>query len=183
MAVQEGLRFHFGSNRRNLFASHSTCANIKKAHSLIKCLLSMPIEVIGWHQLLKGDIDQRGKEALLHSHHGDRFCSSSPRLYYLPPFFGFFPRKLYPHAVHAYNHCQAFLCHSGTVCFNTQVHCAKCVSESVSNNFSFRGEATNVEAGFFASILPAEWKPKDLERHGRASQRNLSRDGEISINP
>jgi hypothetical protein len=35
MAVWEQLRAHFGNNRRNLVASHSTCANIKKAHTLI----------------------------------------------------------------------------------------------------------------------------------------------------
>ena len=34
MAVWEELRTYFGSNRRNLAESHSTCANIKKAHSL-----------------------------------------------------------------------------------------------------------------------------------------------------
>jgi len=32
MAVWEQLRSHFGSNRRKLVASYSTCANIKKAH-------------------------------------------------------------------------------------------------------------------------------------------------------
>ena len=35
MAVLEQLRAHFGSDRRNLVASHSTCVNIKKAHTLI----------------------------------------------------------------------------------------------------------------------------------------------------
>jgi hypothetical protein len=35
MAVWERLRTHFGSNRRNLVKSHSNCANIKKAHSLL----------------------------------------------------------------------------------------------------------------------------------------------------
>jgi hypothetical protein len=34
MAVWEQLRTYFGSNRRNLAESHSTCANIKKAHTL-----------------------------------------------------------------------------------------------------------------------------------------------------
>src|SRR5213083_1829989 len=34
MAAWERLRIHFGSNRRKLITSHSTCANIKKAHSL-----------------------------------------------------------------------------------------------------------------------------------------------------
>jgi len=35
MAVLEQFRAHFGSDRRNLVASHSNCANIKKAHTLI----------------------------------------------------------------------------------------------------------------------------------------------------
>ncbi len=35
MAVWEGLRSHFGSNRRYPVTSHSTCANFKKAHSLL----------------------------------------------------------------------------------------------------------------------------------------------------
>ena len=34
MAAWERIRAHFGSNRRNLVASHSTCAHIKKAHTL-----------------------------------------------------------------------------------------------------------------------------------------------------
>ena len=34
MAAWEQLRAHFGSDQRNLVASHSNCANIKKAHSL-----------------------------------------------------------------------------------------------------------------------------------------------------
>jgi len=38
--VWEELRFHFGGDRRNLVASHSNCANIKKAHSLVKQLES-----------------------------------------------------------------------------------------------------------------------------------------------
>jgi hypothetical protein len=35
MAVLEQFRAHFGSDRRNLVASHSNCANIKKAHTLL----------------------------------------------------------------------------------------------------------------------------------------------------
>src|SRR5258708_38280994 len=64
--------------------------------------------------------------------------TSSPRLYYLPPFFGFFLRKLYPHAVHAYNNFQAFLC--------LPRHCAstrRCIVRSVSlraSKITFRSE-------------------------------------------
>ncbi len=47
MAVWEQLRTHFGSNHRNQVASHSTCANIKKANPLFtpctpSCYLSLP---------------------------------------------------------------------------------------------------------------------------------------------
>ena len=35
IAVWEQLRTHFGGNQCNQVASHSTCANIKKANSLL----------------------------------------------------------------------------------------------------------------------------------------------------
>jgi len=57
MAVQEELRPHFGGNRRNLVASHSNRANIKKAHSLgvsdnqfslSGCLRFLHLEALQW---------------------------------------------------------------------------------------------------------------------------------------
>ncbi len=40
----EQLSPHFGDNRRNPFASHSTCANIKKAHSLLSRILTFTFD-------------------------------------------------------------------------------------------------------------------------------------------
>ena len=50
----------------------------KLAHKReIEGSLQVSIEVIVRNQLIKGDIDERGKGALLHSHHGSTLSSSS----------------------------------------------------------------------------------------------------------
>src|SRR6266567_4442118 len=67
---------HNGVNRR------ATATSIGLLHELtherqVKGSLQVSIEVIVRNQLIKGDIDERGKGALLHSHHGSTLSSSS----------------------------------------------------------------------------------------------------------
>jgi len=59
----------------------SSCIGLRNelAHKRqIKCSLHMALEVIVGNQLLEGDIDERGKGALLHSHHSHRLSSLHP---------------------------------------------------------------------------------------------------------